>query len=180
MKFTTNLLLEMARSIRQSMPEPGDNTIDIPSTFLPIISPESPLDVASNPSVSVEQNGSWQNSGFNSVIGGAGGASAHIGRIGAGQWELDVHLACCTNFFRSTGVLFPIHIRMEVPHTTGVSHYILGTYEMGTAADPKSQSLFVRKKILVSQPAQILYALTNNAAAEFTLFSFAVLARRLL
>lgn len=180
MNFTTNLLLELARSIGQSTPEAGDNSIEIPSTFLPTITPESPLDVGSNPTVNVAQRQSWQNTGFNSVIGGAGAAAANIGQCGPGLWEIDVLMSICSNFFRSTAVLFPVNIRMEIPAATGVSHYLAGTYEMGTATDPKSQTIFVKKRILLSSNGQIVYNVSNNAAAEFTLFSFSVLARKLL
>lgn len=181
MKLTANYLLDLARSIGRSAPEFGDNELDFPSIVAPTVELESPLDVGAAPNVTTPQNGTWQRNDFNAVIGGAGAATVDIGNLANGLWELDVLITVCTNFVRTAAVLFPIHIRMEVPAVVGNSIYLLGLYENGTVAVPECQTVQTKIRLLLSQPSnQIKYNINNNAAGQITLFSSRVLARKLL
>jgi len=179
-KFTTNALLDLARSIGRSYPEPGDTEVDFPGVIQPTTVLEYPLDAAANPDVNAPQNKTFQNTGFNSVIGGGGAANPTIGTLGPGLWEIQSRISVCTNFSRAAAVLFPIDIRLEVP-TGGTSFYLLGTYETGTIAEPRTQTLESTTRVLLSSSSHRLrYDIANNAVGEISLFSFSVLCRKLL
>jgi hypothetical protein len=176
--LTANLLLDLARSLGGSMPEAGDSDLEFSSSVSPITQLESPLDNAAAPNITTPQNQTCQRNDFNSVIGGGGAASANMINLGKGLWEISVFIALCTNFVRTSAVLFPVHIRIDVGSN---ALYLNGMYEGGTVATPIQFQQETNTRVLLSQPSnQILYSISNNAAGQITLFSARVLCRKLL
>ncbi len=181
MIYVSNLLLDAARALGKANPELGDADLHFPSLVQPIVQLEEPYDTASNPDVNVPQQQSWSNTGFNSVLGGAGGVSATIGRLGPGLWDIDVTLSLSTNFTRAAGVFFPVNITLAVP-TGGNIVVLAGAYEAGVVGTQTvAQTIQKVTRILLAVPSsQITYNAANNAATQNTLFSFSVLCRKLL
>lgn len=98
MNITTNLLGELARANRVAGPTAFDSTVEVPGQVLPIISLRGVLNIYLASTVTQNSSFMVQDEQF---VTNASGFTTPVSTLGAGIWELNIHLFYTSNYSNS-------------------------------------------------------------------------------
>lgn len=130
---TQNILFELSRSLANALPEANDNSIDIPSQIIPIITLIAPIDAPVLFANTTPQRSSWFNGVGVTSIGPGVAVSQLIATLTKGLWRFDTQMVSSTNFL-GTAAALPGQINLVYPNTGLVILHAAGA--SGSAGSP--------------------------------------------
>ena len=176
MKFTSNVLFELARVIGLTVPGPVDNNIDIPAQLQPTIELQSPLDSPNLNGTGIVNLQSVHTSSFISFTAGATQDNLLM-TLGHGLWRFNIMGALTTNYIATVGQ-FDANIRLTY---NGGTVYLLGMNAAGASASAVAQFAQRTMEVLIPIDGALVRAFAQGNAAGNSLFSaFDVMATKLL
>lgn len=176
---TSNLLFELARSIKNGTPEVSDSDLQVQDNISPVMLLVSPHDSMSIPSTSNANEGSFHTVAALNVIAASGALNNLIATLSKGLWRFNFHMAFTSNYLTSASQ-FEHYINLQYTGGLG-SMPMIGVLPGGSAANPQAQVVTRTVDILIPvEGAQLRSVAQNNAAGQSALSVTDVFCQRLL
>jgi len=177
LRTTSNLLLELARSLENGFPESQDSEMDFPAEVQPITELRRPMDVNPVTTATTVQNGSFGVSATALVNNGGGAITSTVATVGKGYWEFDVTGSYTSNYQDVNG---GAESRLTL-NINGNTSFLLAFRAGGSAANPQAQCMNRKVRILLPQTSTVIQVqANNNGAGELQNVVFHLYAHKLL
>jgi hypothetical protein len=170
----SNILFDLARSLENGVPQPGDTDIDLASTIVPIIKIPAPMDGPSTLNTTPLRSSVVAGT-FISVVAGVGAGTVTLLMLTKGLWRFNLEMSLATNY-----ALFGAQCTLALVYPVGQAT-LLGMTVGGAAAAPVVQNAQKTVEVLIPKNGVTLVSVASNNAAGQSMTGYAgVLASKLL